>query len=135
MRRLGYSLLLLGIISTGYQLVVFVPQLPTHVASHFGVNGQPDAWMPRSGFVSFFIVMQMRAGRTPQQACEDALQLIIDKYKKVNPNFFPGEKFVALNKKGEFGCARMKGKNPARMSVMNRDGFEVYSGSTLGKPW
>jgi uncharacterized membrane protein len=59
MRRLGYGLLLLGIISTGYQLVVVVPQLPAHVASHFGVNGRPDAWMSRSGFVLFFVGTQI----------------------------------------------------------------------------
>ena len=36
-------------------------------------------------------------GRSPQQACEDACDLIVRKYQKVNPNFIPGEKFVAIN--------------------------------------
>ncbi len=83
---------------------------------------------------SFFIVHQMRHGRTPQQACEDALQLIVDKYKKVNPNFFPSEKFVALNKNGDYGCASMKGKNRPKMSVMNAEGLNIRTGSVFIKP-
>ena len=80
---------------------------------------------------SYFIVLQMRHGRSPQQACEDALQMIVDKYKKVNPRFFPREKFVALNKKGEYGCAAMKGKRAPKMAVMNAGGLDIHTGSVL----
>ncbi len=55
---------------------------------------------------SYYMVMRMREGRTPQQACEDALQMIVARYKKVNPDFYPSEKFVAINKYGETGCGR-----------------------------
>lgn len=82
---------------------------------------------------TYFIVLQMRHGRSPQQACEDALQMIVDKYKKVNPEFFPGEKFVALNKKGEYGCASMRGRRGPRMAVMNANGLDIHTGSVLVK--
>ncbi len=82
---------------------------------------------------SYFIVMQMRTGRTPQQACEDALQMIIDKYKKVNPNFYPGEKFVALNKAGDYGCASMPGENKPKMAVVNASGLSIYEGTARQK--
>lgn len=78
---------------------------------------------------SYFIVMQMRAGRTPQQACEDALQMIIDKYRKVNPEFIPGEKFIALNKSGNYGCASMPGREAPDMAVMTSRGLELYRGT------
>lgn len=78
---------------------------------------------------SFYIVLRMKEGRTPQEACEDAINMIVDKYKKVNPDFFPSEKFVAINKYGEFGCARMKGRGKPRMSVMNDKGYSKHEGT------
>lgn len=78
---------------------------------------------------SYYMVMRMKDGRTPQQACEDALKMIADKYKKVNPNFFPSEKFVAINKAGEYGCAYMKSGRIPRMSVMNEKGYMKYEGT------
>ncbi|MFW6129341.1 MAG: N(4)-(beta-N-acetylglucosaminyl)-L-asparaginase [Candidatus Aminicenantaceae bacterium] len=77
---------------------------------------------------SYFIVLRMKEGRTPQQACEDAMKMIVDKYKKINPKFFPGESFVAVNKKGEYGCARMRGRRPSEISVMNESGYSIYKG-------
>ncbi len=78
---------------------------------------------------TFYIVMRMKEGRSPQEACEDALTMIVDKYKKVNPDFYPGEKFVAINKYGEFGCARMKGRGKPKMSVMNDKGYSKHEGT------
>jgi len=80
---------------------------------------------------SYYMVMRMKDGRTPQQACEDALEMIVDKYKKVNPDFFPGEKFVAINKKGEFGCASMRGRRKPVISVLNQSGLSLYEGKNL----
>jgi N4-(beta-N-acetylglucosaminyl)-L-asparaginase len=77
---------------------------------------------------SYFMVLRMKEGRTPQQACEDALHLIAEKYKKINPNYFPGEKFVAVNKYGELGCATMKGMLNPQMSVRTENGFSKFSG-------
>ncbi len=82
---------------------------------------------------SYYIVLRMRQGRTPQQACEDALKMIVDKYTKVNPHFFPTEKFIALNKKGEYGCAYLIKETPAQMHVANKDGIKIYTGSVVFK--
>ena len=78
---------------------------------------------------SYYIVMRMRDGRSPQEACEDAIDLIIDKYRTVNPDFVPSEKFVAMNKAGEVGCAAMAISRPPRMSVHTATGLEIYEGT------
>jgi len=77
---------------------------------------------------SYYIVLRMKDGRTPQQACQDALQMIVDRYKKVNPGYFPGEKFVAINKFGEVGCASMKGTRNPQISVRTDKGYNRYDG-------
>jgi N4-(beta-N-acetylglucosaminyl)-L-asparaginase len=77
---------------------------------------------------SYYMVLRMKEGRTPQQACEDALQMIVERYRKVNPDFYPSEKFVAINKYGETGCATMKGTRNPQMSVMTSKGFSKYEG-------
>jgi N4-(beta-N-acetylglucosaminyl)-L-asparaginase len=82
---------------------------------------------------SFYMVMRMRDGRTPQQACEDALQMIVDRYKKVNPDFYPGEKFVAINKNGETGCATMIGTRIPQISVMTDKGYSRFDGTIAYK--
>ncbi len=80
---------------------------------------------------SYYIVMRMGQGRSPQEACEDAIELIVHKYRNVNPNFFPSEKFVAINKDGEYGCASMGNKRGRpRMSVRNPDGLDIFEGTT-----
>ncbi len=78
---------------------------------------------------SFYIVLRMKQGRTPQQACEDALHMIAEKYQKVNPNFLPGEQFVAINTRGEVGACRTTGNQPARMSVQKDSGYSIYTGT------
>jgi len=78
---------------------------------------------------SYYMVMRMRDGRTPQQACEDALHMITQKYLKVNPAFLPSEKFVAINKNGETGCATMKGTGNPRISLMTMNGFTLREGT------
>jgi N4-(beta-N-acetylglucosaminyl)-L-asparaginase len=77
---------------------------------------------------SYYIVLKMREGRTPQQACEDALQMIVNRYKKVNPDYFPSEKFVAINRNGELGCAAMKGKTKPQLSVRTEKSYNKYDG-------
>ncbi len=81
---------------------------------------------------SYYIVSRMRDGRTPQEACEDALRMIIDKYRKVNPDFIPSEKFVAIDRTGRYGCAWMPFRDARpRMTVMNGAGLEVYEGTVI----
>ncbi|MBN2861695.1 MAG: N(4)-(beta-N-acetylglucosaminyl)-L-asparaginase [Bacteroidales bacterium] len=77
---------------------------------------------------SYYIVLRMKEGRSPQQACEDALHMIIDRYKKINPEFFPGEKFVAINRYGEAGCASMTGTRKPQMSVRQEKGYALLEG-------
>ena len=55
---------------------------------------------------SFLIVELMRQGRTPQQACEEAVQRIIEKHKG-KPDFQVA--YVATNKKGEVGAYSIHG--------------------------
>ncbi len=78
---------------------------------------------------SYYMVLMMKEGRTPQQACEDTLQMIVDKYRKVNPDFFPSEKFVAINKYGELGCASMMGKINPQLSVRYENGYSRFDGT------
>jgi len=77
---------------------------------------------------TYYIVLRMRDGRSPQQACEDALQMIVDRYKNVNPDYYPSEKFVAINRYGETGCATMRGNRNPQMSVMTGKGYSKYDG-------
>ncbi len=81
---------------------------------------------------TYFIVMQMRAGRSPQQACEDAIQMIVDRYRAIGNDFVPGEKFVAINKAGDYGCASMPTGRAPRMTVHHTGGQEIYTGTSLG---
>ncbi|MGD8867852.1 MAG: N(4)-(beta-N-acetylglucosaminyl)-L-asparaginase [Gemmatimonadales bacterium] len=78
---------------------------------------------------SYTIVMRMREGRTPQQACEDALRMISDRYKAAGFDYLPGEKFVAINRQGEIGCATMYGTRVPRMTVANDSGISIHEGT------
>jgi N4-(beta-N-acetylglucosaminyl)-L-asparaginase len=80
---------------------------------------------------SYYMVLKMKEGRTPQQACEDALQMITDHYKKVNPDYFPSEKFVAINKYGELGCSTMKGTRKPQVSVRHEKGYSRFDGTIV----
>ena len=61
---------------------------------------------------SFFVVEKLREGKTPQAACEAAVQRILsmrDKGQIKNPDgptFQAG--FIAVNSKGEYGAASIK---------------------------
>ena len=83
---------------------------------------------------SYFIVMRMREGRSPQEACEDAIEMIVDRYRAVGLDFIPSEKFVAINKAGEYGAARMGGRGIARMSVRTPQSLEIYEGTASYVP-
>lgn len=80
---------------------------------------------------TYYIVMRMAAGRSPQEACEDALEMIRRKYRNVNPNFMPGEKFVAINKSGEIGAAWSYDRGAPRMATRTSAGADVFTGSTF----
>ena len=59
--------------------------------------------------------------------------MIRDKYAHINPNFMPGEKFVAINKAGEVGASwSYQGGHPT-MSVRSGEGASEYSGSNFSE--
>jgi N4-(beta-N-acetylglucosaminyl)-L-asparaginase len=95
-----------------------------------GATGRGEDVM--KSLASYFIVGRMRDGRTPQQACEDAIEMIVQRYKAVNIDYIPGEKFVALNKDGEVGCAYMGGGGgPPALTMHTPDGQSQYKGTSL----
>jgi len=81
---------------------------------------------------SYFIVMRMREGRSPQEACEDACEMIVDRYRAIGNDFIPSEKFVAINKAGDVGCASMGGGRGAPgLTVRGPMDLDVYHGVAL----
>lgn len=81
---------------------------------------------------SYYIVMRMREGRTPQEACEDAVEMIVGRYRAIGSDYVPGEKFVALNKAGEVGCAAMGyGDGRPRLTLHDQQALRLYTGSSL----
>ena len=79
-----------------------------------GATGRGEELLRSCG--SFFGVEQMRAGKSPQEACEAVCQRIIDingGKNKVNFN----DKMVAINKDGQIGCAAIQGNQKQRPEV------------------
>ncbi|MFC1513443.1 isoaspartyl peptidase/L-asparaginase, partial [candidate division KSB1 bacterium] len=79
---------------------------------------------------SFLLVEFMRQGMSPQEACEAVCQRIIDNYDG-NVDF--NDKFVALNKDGELGCANVRGREDAPPTlVYMEDGVnKLYIGKNV----
>ena len=95
-----------------------------------GATGRGEELLRSCG--SFFGVEQMRAGKSPQEACEAVCQRIIDingGKNKVNFN----DKMVAINKDGQVGCAAIQGNQKQRpeVSFWSKKGFKVKKGSYL----
>ena len=85
---------------------------------------------------SFMAVEYMRMGKSPQEACLDVCQRIIDhalisslKDKDGQPSF--NVKFYAINRQGEYGSAAIKG--PYTYSVCNHEGARHEQGAFLIK--
>jgi len=81
---------------------------------------------------SNFVVERMRAGLTPQEACEAGCKRIIDINggpHKVDFNV----QFVALSKSGDVGCAAIRGDKNHRpaASFMNNQGLHLVTASYL----
>lgn len=95
-----------------------------------GATGRGEEVIRTCG--SFYTVERMRAGRTPQEACEDICKRIIDingGADKVNFN----DKFVAININGEVGCASVRGSNGngPKAAYITAEGLKVATGSYL----
>ena len=54
--------------------------------------------------------------------------MIADRYRAVGLDYMPGEKFVAINRDGEYGCVQTNTRRPPRMTVRNQSGSAVYEG-------
>ena len=89
-----------------------------------GATGRGEEVIRTCG--SFLVVEKMREGLTPQQACEYACNRII-KVNKGVVNF--NDKFIAVNKKGDVGCALIKQGRKTDFSFVNRDGFQAIRGT------
>lgn len=95
-----------------------------------GATGRGEEVIRSCG--SFFVVEKMRQGMSPQEACEAICERIIEingGEEKVDFN----DKFVALSKEGEVGCASIRGREgqEPELAFINADGFQVYKGTYL----
>ena len=95
-----------------------------------GATGRGEEILRTCG--SFFVVEQMRNGKTPQQACEALCKRIIDINggpKNVDFN----DKIVALGKDGSVGCASITGKKGSepKLAYWSNNGFNVLKGTYL----
>ncbi|MEZ6097222.1 MAG: DUF1648 domain-containing protein, partial [Pirellulaceae bacterium] len=59
MRFWAWIFLIVTVLVSLIQLAVFLPSMPEEVASHFGVNGQPDGFMSRKSFGTFMLAMNV----------------------------------------------------------------------------
>lgn len=95
-----------------------------------GATGRGEEVIRTCG--SFYVVEKMLQGMTPQEACEAACQRIVD----INGGLDKGDyddKFVAVNKEGEVGCASIRGRKGQHpfVSVISNDGFKSIEGNAL----
>jgi N4-(beta-N-acetylglucosaminyl)-L-asparaginase len=75
---------------------------------------------------SFMVVDKMRRGLSPQQACEGVLEYI---YDLNGGNITFNVKFVAVNKKGDVGCAQLKINSETNCSYITPKGFVAIQGT------
>ncbi len=95
-----------------------------------GATGRGEELLRSCG--SFYGVEQMRAGKSPQEACEAVCQRIIDINGGKDIIDF-SDKMVAMNKDGEVGCAAIrgsKGREP-ELAYWSKKGFKVLKGTYL----
>lgn len=89
-----------------------------------GATGRGEEVIRTCG--SFYAVSQMARGLSPQAACEAACRRIIEvNGGKVDFNV----KFVAVNKRGEVGCAQLKGGEGTFFSCISAQGFQALQGA------
>jgi len=80
---------------------------------------------------SFLLVEFMRQGMHPQEACEAVCKRIIDNY---DGNVKFNDKFIAVNKEGELGCASIRGRKgstgPQLVYCINGEN-KIYTGKNV----
>jgi len=98
-----------------------------------GATGRGEEVIRTCG--SFYVVERMRSGLSAQEACEAACQRIIDiNGGAANVNF--NDKFVAISKDGDVGCAQIQGNDnykPQAAYWTSKGGVKVVTGSYLIK--
>jgi N4-(beta-N-acetylglucosaminyl)-L-asparaginase len=96
-----------------------------------GATGRGEEVIRSCG--SFYVVALMRAGKNPTQACLDACRRIVEINKRAGTRITFSDKFIAVNKKGEVGCAAILGtkKDPPMVSVMTSKGLKAIAGEYL----
>ena len=95
-----------------------------------GATGRGEELLRSCG--SFYGIEQMRAGKSPQEACEAVCERIIYiNGGKDKINF--SDKMVAVNKDGDVGCAAIQGRKGAEpeLAYWSKKGFKVLKGTYL----
>lgn len=95
-----------------------------------GATGRGEEILRTCG--SFFVVEQMRAGKSPREACEALCQRIVKINGGADKVDF-NDKIVAINKAGEAGCAAIRGRKdkPPQAAVISEAGVQIIEGSYL----
>jgi len=81
---------------------------------------------------SFLLIEFMRNGMSAQEACEAVCKRIIGNYGgPQNVNF--SDKFTAISKNGDLGCASIRGRknNPPSIAVRDAKGERLYEGTVI----
>jgi N4-(beta-N-acetylglucosaminyl)-L-asparaginase len=96
-----------------------------------GATGRGEEVIRTCG--SFYVVALMRQGMSPTKACLEACKRIVEINERRGVKIDFNDRFVAVNKKGEVGCAAIKGskKNPPMVAFTNADGFTAMGGEFL----
>jgi N4-(beta-N-acetylglucosaminyl)-L-asparaginase len=95
-----------------------------------GATGRGEELLRTCG--SFLLVEKMRAGKSPQQACEEVIERIFYVNRGVQNVDF-NVKMVAFNKDGEAGCASIvaeEGTGPYA-SMITADGIKLVPGKVM----
>ncbi len=96
-----------------------------------GATGRGEEVIRTCG--SFYVVSLMRTGMSPNDACLEACKRIVEINERQGIKIDFNDKFVAVNKKGEVGCAAIRGsqKNPPMVAYSTVDGFTAMAGKYL----
>lgn len=95
-----------------------------------GATGRGEELIRTCG--SFLLVEKMRAGKSPQQACEEVIERIFYVNGGAQHVGF-NCKMVAFNKDGAFGVASIQSEEtkPPYASVITADGIQVIAGKAM----
>lgn len=91
-----------------------------------GATGRGEEVIRTCG--SFLVVEKMREGMSPQQACEFGCKRILEvNGGKANFNV----KFIAVNKKGEVGCAQLQDRGKTECGFITTNGVQTITGTVV----